>query len=230
MSDRTLIELKGATRRYGEGEGAVTALGGATLAIPAGAFLCAAGPSGSGKTTLLNLAGLLDKPTSGEVLADGVPTGGLTKTARAALRAERIAFVFQEANLLPVLTAFENVEFALMLRGVGEGERRERAAEALTLVGLADKMDRTPGRMSGGERQRAAIARAVAARAPLVVADEPTASLDRETGRAIVELLARLNAGLGTAFLLSSHDPEVINSARTVVRMRDGRIEAVEDR
>lgn len=230
MSDAPLVELLSATRRYGEGEGAVTALSSADLAIRAGAFMCAAGPSGSGKTTLLNLAGLLDRPTSGEVAVDGGATGALGKTDRAALRREYIAFVFQEANLLPVLTALENVEFALLLRGVGEAERRERAEEALCLVGLKDKMDRAPGRLSGGERQRAAIARAVAARPRLVIADEPTASLDTETGHAVIELLAKINSERATAFLLSSHDPKVINSARTVVRLRDGKIEAVEER
>jgi putative ABC transport system ATP-binding protein len=229
MSDRPIVQLISATRSYGEGEGMVAALKGVSLTIREGDFLCAAGLSGSGKTTLLNLAGLLDKPTSGEVMMEGIPTSTLSKTARAELRKATISFVFQDANLLPVLTAAENVEFALMLRGVGQPERRARALEALALVGIADKAARLPHKMSGGERQRASIARAVASRPKLVIADEPTASLDGETGLAIVELLARINREEGTAFLLSSHDPKVIGGARTVIRLRDGTMEKVED-
>lgn len=229
MSERPLIELRDATRRYGDGDATVTALSGADLAIMPGDFLCAAGPSGSGKTTLLNLAGLLDKPTSGEVLVDGVATSILGKTARADLRKSYIGFVFQDANLLPVLTAAENVEFALMLRGVGEAERRERARWALERVGILAKAGRLPVKMSGGERQRAAIARAVALKSRLIIADEPTASLDGETGHAVVELLRELNREEGTAFLLSSHDPKVIDGVRGVIRLRDGHIERVEN-
>lgn len=228
MSDAPIVELVNASRVYGDGEATVAALTCASLAIRQGDFICAAGPSGSGKTTLLNLAGLLDRPTGGEVAVLGNGTTCLSKAARADLRKDVVGFVFQDANLLAVLTALENVEFALMLRGAGEAERKARAMEALRLVGIESKAGRLPRKMSGGERQRAAIARAVALRPKLIIADEPTASLDGETGHSVVELLLRINREEGTAFLLSSHDPKVIDSARTVVRLRDGRIEGVE--
>jgi len=219
-----LLAFSGVTRTFGAGQGEVRALGPLTLTIGEGEFITVAGPSGSGKTTMLNLAGLLDKPSTGEVFLKGAATSPLSGEGRARLRREAIGFVFQEANLLPVLTALENVEFSLLLRGEGERGRRERAFSALELVGVADQADKFPAAMSGGQRQRVAIARAIVSGPSLVIADEPTASLDRETGAGVVALLKRINRDSGTTFLLASHDTMVIDAASRVILLRDGRV------
>jgi putative ABC transport system ATP-binding protein len=221
-----LVELRGASKQYGSGSGAAVALHPLDLAVEAGEFLCVAGPSGSGKTTLLNLVGAMDVPSSGTVLLDGRSTSGLSRSQRAAFRLGRIGFVFQSYNLVPVLTAYENVEYVLLLQRVGTGERRRRVLEALESVGVADQAAKRPGEMSGGQQQRVAVARAIAGLPSLVVADEPTANLDSESGGALLDLLHGLNRRRGTTFVYSSHDPRVIRRASRVVTLRDGSLAA----
>jgi len=216
------------SKRYGEGETAVHALREIDLEIRRGDFLSLSGPSGSGKTTLLNHIGGLDRPTSGEVSVLGRPLADLDKGALADLRLEKIGFVFQAYNLIPVLNAYENVEFILQLQGVGARRRRERSREMLAEVGLDGLGDRRPGQLSGGQQQRVAIARAMASAPAMVLADEPSANLDSAATDALIELLNRLNETRGMTFCIASHDPRVIAYTRRRIRMRDGRIEADE--
>jgi putative ABC transport system ATP-binding protein len=217
-----LIELRGVTRTYNSDGLPVTALHPTDLTINKGEFVCIAGPSGSGKTTLLNLIGLLDAPSEGIILFDGETTSGLGRAASAALRLNRIGFVFQAHNLIPVLSAYENVEYPLLLRGMASTERRTLVNEALDGVGLAEKMGMRPGHLSGGEQQRVAVARAIVASPPMVLADEPTASLDSATGEALVALLHTLAESRGTTFIFSSHDNRIIERAGRVITLRDG--------
>lgn len=224
MSSVPVLAFKGVFKRYGEGPRAVTALHPSDFAVLPGEMVCVAGPSGSGKTTLLNIAGLLDRPTGGEVTLDGVPTSGLGRAERSVIRKTGVGFVFQSANLLPVLTALENVEFSLLLAGSPEAGRRETAEKYLELVGIADQGNKFPREMSGGQVQRAAVARAIAKRPKLVVADEPTASLDGASASALIDLFFRINREEGTTFLFSSHDRRVIESAGRVALLADGRI------
>ncbi|MCB9765752.1 MAG: ABC transporter ATP-binding protein [Alphaproteobacteria bacterium] len=219
-----ICELRGVGRRYPLGETEVLALQGVDLDIDAGAFLAFAGPSGSGKTTLLNLIGCLDRPSEGHIVLDGQDLGGLGEAELGRVRAEKVGFVFQSFNLIPVLTAVENVEVALRLGG--QPKDRARCAAALAEVGLADLLDRRPAQLSGGQQQRVAIARALVKRPRLVIADEPTANLDSHTGAAVLDLMKDLNQRHGTTFLFSTHDPMVLERAGRVVRLRDGRVEA----
>ena len=214
------------TRAYGTGPARVTALDRVDLEIEAGDLVAVAGPSGSGKTTLLNLIGALDDPDEGRVTIDGVTLGGLSDRERARLRLERIGFVFQHFNLVPVLSAAENVELPLLFRrDLGPAERRRRVAAALDRVGLGQAAARRPSALSGGERQRVAVARALAGGPAIVLADEPTANLDHETGAAVIELMRELNRDERTTFLYATHDPELLRHAGRVVGLRDGRIE-----
>lgn len=220
-----MIQLQAVGKVYGAGAGLTAALETVTLHIEAGQFVAVAGPSGSGKTTLLNLIGAIDEPTSGDVRIDGRLLRELSENQRADLRLRRFGFIFQNFNLVPVLTASENVEFPLLFhRDLGSGDRRRRVLDALERVGLASRKDRRPGEMSGGERQRVAVARALAAQPSIVLADEPTASLDHETGAAVINLMHALNRERGTTFLYATHDPELIGLADRVVRLRDGRV------
>jgi putative ABC transport system ATP-binding protein len=220
-----VIRLEAVRRVHGSGPAAAVALDGVSLEIGAGEFVAIAGPSGSGKTTLLNLIGAIDRPDAGRVLLEGRELGSLDEPALAALRLERIGFIFQHFNLVPVLTAGENVELPLLFRnGLPAAERRRRARTALERVGLGGKAGRRPSELSGGERQRVAVARALAGEPGLVLADEPTANLDHETGGAVVELMHELNRERGTTFLYATHDPELIRRADRVVRLRDGRL------
>jgi putative ABC transport system ATP-binding protein len=202
----------------------VRALSGVSLDIAHGDFIALAGPSGSGKTTLLNLIGCIDKPDRGRVLIDGVDVTAVPLHRLAATRRDVLGFVFQTFNLIPVLTAWENVEYPLLLRGVGRRERRERVTRWLELVGLADQAKQRPDQLSGGQRQRVAIARAMAGDPKLVIADEPTANLDSETGARILDLLGDINATTGCTFVFSTHDAALIARAERVIRIRDGRI------
>jgi putative ABC transport system ATP-binding protein len=221
-----VILLDSVTKSFGAGAARVVALDRVSLDVEPGAFVAVAGPSGSGKTTLLHLLGALDEPDTGRVVVDGRELEGLGETARAELRLARIGFVFQRFNLVPVLDAAENVELPLLFRkGVSAVDRRRQVSEALDRVGLAGKAHRRPSELSGGEQQRVAVARALAGRPALVLADEPTANLDHETGAAVVELMRELNRRDGTTFLYATHDPELIRLAGRVVRLRDGRIE-----
>jgi putative ABC transport system ATP-binding protein len=203
----------------------VEAVKGLEIRIRPGEFVAMAGPSGSGKTTLLNLLGGLTRPTRGEVWIAGAEIGALPDKELARIRLEHIGFVFQAFNLLPVLSALENAEFPLLLRGVEAGERHSRVRELFDEMGLEGLEDRRPGKLSGGQQQRVAVARAVVGEPALVLADEPTANLDTATGNALLDIMERLNRERGTTFLFSTHDPRVMERAHRLVRLVDGEIE-----
>ena len=219
MSER--VAVTNVSKTYRLGKVSVTALGGVSLTVEAGEFLAVAGPSGSGKTTLLNLIGCLDTPTSGEITIDGEAIGRLTAGRRADLRARKLGFVFQTFNLIPVLTAWENVEYPLLLQR-GRRDVAARVRGALEQVGLADRARHRPPELSGGQQQRVAIARALVTEPALVLADEPTANLDSRTGHEIVELMRRLNRERGTTFVFSTHDPRIVAAADRVLEISDG--------
>jgi len=200
------------------------ALRGVSLEIEKGEFVCIEGPSGSGKTTFLNIIGGLDYPTKGEVYFQGKNIHHQKENELAEFRLRNIGFIFQAYNLIEVLTALENVEFPLFLQGVPKKERRERALEWLEKVGLAHLARKKPPELSGGEQQRVAIARSLVTGPKLILADEPTANLDSKTGLKIIELMRKLNEEVKTTFIFSSHDPKVIENARRVIKLRDGRI------
>ena len=225
-----VVQLADVARHYVLSGETIEALASVSLDIEAGEFLAIAGPSGSGKTTLLNLLGALDQPTSGTVHVDGANLADRNRTELAELRRDRIGFVFQAYNLIPVLSALENVEYVMVLQGRPSAERRERATEVLREVGLGDQLHRRPSELSGGQQQRVAVARAIAARPAIVLADEPTANLDSQTGAALLDLMAGLNRDHGTTFVFSTHDPMVMERASRLVRLRDGRVESDERR
>ena len=200
------------------------ALRGVDLDIRRGDFATLAGPSGSGKTTLLNMIGGLDRPSAGTVTVDGQELGQMGKAELAELRLHKIGFVFQAYNLIPVLSAAENIAFILRLQGVPAAERRERAMAALADVGLAGLEDRRPAQLSGGQQQRVAVARALISRPAIVLADEPTANLDSRTAAGLIDLMAELNARHGTTFLMGTHDARVIARSRRHIELTDGRI------
>jgi putative ABC transport system ATP-binding protein len=220
-----LIRLRQVTRVYEEGTLQVLALRGVDLDVAEGEFTALAGPSGSGKTTLLNIIGALDHPTSGRIEVAGTDVSRLDKGAAADWRLQKVGFIFQAYNLVPVLTAYENGEFTLLLRGVPATERRAIVTPLLERVGLVDMMHRKPHELSGGQQQRVAVVRALATRPALVLADEPTANLDSETSAGLLDLMLELNQELRTTFLFSTHDPVVIERARRVVRLLDGRVD-----
>ncbi|HIF94908.1 MAG: ABC transporter ATP-binding protein [Myxococcales bacterium] len=219
-----IIEAIDVTKVY-ETRGVETrALDDVSLALGKGEFTALAGPSGSGKTTLLNLLGALDTPTSGKIQLDGVELSDLSASALSALRLRKLGFVFQAYNLIPVLSARENVEFVMELQGISLKERRKRADEVLERVELGGLGDKRPLEMSGGQQQRVAVARAIASRPSIVLADEPTANLDSGTAQRLLDLMLQLNREDGVTFLFSTHDPLVMDSARRLVRLRDGKI------
>jgi putative ABC transport system ATP-binding protein len=220
----SVLEARGVYKTY-ETRGVETpALRGVDLGIDEGEFTALAGPSGSGKTTLLNLFGALDTPSSGEILLDGHKLADLSPDQLAELRLRKLGFVFQAYNLIPVLSARENVEFVMELQGVPSGERRQRAEDLLREVELEGLGEKRPLEMSGGQQQRVAVARAIASRPRIVLADEPTANLDSGTAGRLLDLMERLNAERGVTFLFSTHDPLVIGKARRRVRLHDGRV------
>jgi putative ABC transport system ATP-binding protein len=219
-----LYELRGVSHRYTIGRQVVQALDRVDLQVSRGEFLALAGPSGSGKTTLLNLLGLVDTPATGSMRFEGSAVAELGERARARIRRDRIGYIFQTFNLIPVLTAWENVEYFLLKHGVGAGEARRRVSEALETVGVAEQARRRPSEMSAGQRQRVAIARALVRDADVVLADEPTAALDHATGLGLIELMKRLNHDKGTSFVFSTHDPRVLAVAERVVWLEDGRV------
>lgn len=219
-----IAQLQDVTKVYNLGRTATNALNGVTLTIDDGEFTALVGPSGSGKTTALQMLGCLDKPDSGRVLIKGQDVTHLKSNQRADLRKGTIGFVFQFFALIPVLTAYENVEFPLLLTGVKPGQRRERVEELLKAVGLADRAGHRPGQLSGGQQQRVAIARALATRPALILADEPTANLDTINGEQVMEIMTQLNKETKVTFVFATHDPRVIKFARRVVTLRDGSV------
>ncbi len=225
----SLVEAKGVHKIY-PGSSKVAALRGVDLKIARGEFTALAGPSGSGKSTLLNLIGTLDRPTKGTVSYDGHVVSTLDADPLADFRLRALGFVFQAYNLIPVLTAVENVEYPLVLQGVQPAERRVLALEALKAVSLTEYADRRPDLLSGGQQQRVAVARAIVTRPSLVLADEPTANLDSKTGAHLLDLMESLNKEHGITFLFSSHDGAVLERARRVVRLQDGELKADEVR
>jgi putative ABC transport system ATP-binding protein len=224
MNKQPVVQLTSIDKSYRLGRVVVPALSGVSVEIGRGDFIALAGPSGSGKTTLLNLIGCVDKPDAGRVVIDGVDVTATPLHRLAETRRDVLGFVFQTFNLIPVLTAYENVEYPLLLRGVSRGERRERVNRWLELVGIANQARQRPDQLSGGQRQRVAIARAMAGDPKLVIADEPTANLDSETGARILDLLGEINTTTNCTFVFSTHDPALIARAERVVRIRDGRI------
>ncbi|MGB6421386.1 MAG: ABC transporter ATP-binding protein [Anaerolineales bacterium] len=218
------IELENAVKTYQIGEVKTHALDGVSLSIAEGEFTALVGPSGSGKTTMLQLMGCLDRPNSGAVKINGQDVTKLSKNKRADLRREKIGFIFQFFALVPVLTAYENVELPLLLNNVKANERQERVMGLLEAVGLADRAGHRPDQLSGGEQQRVAIARALASEPLLVLADEPTANLDTANGAQAMDIMQRLNQETGTAFIFATHDPRVMSYARRVIELQDGRI------
>ena len=222
---QVVVRCQGLCRTYQQGSVPVHALQSVDLEIAEGEFTSLSGPSGSGKSTLLNIIGGLDKFDQGRVSVGGVELGGLRESQLSALRLAKIGFVFQAYNLIPVLSALENVAFILQLQGVGKREQRVRAEQMLADLGLADMLHRRPGELSGGQQQRVAIARALVKSPALVIADEPTANLDSKTGRSILDIMDQLNSEQGVTFLFSTHDPMVIEQASRVFHIKDGTIQ-----
>ena len=220
----TALELTAATKEH-PGSPPVIALRSVTLAIAEGEFAALVGPSGSGKSTLLAIAGTLERPTSGRVLIAGTAVGHLPERELAAVRAYRIGFVFQQFFLMPTMSALDNVASGLLYRGIPAAQRRRAAADALARVGLAHRAEHRPGELSGGEKQRTAIARALVGKPSVILADEPTGSLDTTAGQGILALLTDLNAG-GATILVATHNPEIAGAVPRTVRLRDGVIES----
>jgi putative ABC transport system ATP-binding protein len=225
MQNPFVAEALGVSKSYRLGRTSIPALRSVSIAIRSGELAALAGPSGSGKSTLLNVLGCLDKPDAGEVRLGDQRVSHMTPRALAAVRRRRLGFIFQSFNLVPVLTAFENVEYPLLLTGTPRAERRARVAELLDSVRLADKHGRRQHELSGGERQRVAIARALVNRPALVLADEPTANLDSGTGAAVLDLMDALRDRTGVTFLFASHDPRLLDRMDRVITLKDGTLE-----
>ena len=220
----SILEFNKVKKEYRLGETTVRALRGVDLTVGEGEFIAVLGASGSGKTTLLNLAGAIDEPTEGEVRVHGQAISGMADNAKAELRNRTIGYIFQNFNLVSVLTALENVMLSLQISGGRTADMRKEAAQRLDDVGLADFMRHRPDKLSGGQRQRVAIARALVTNPLLVLADEPTANLDHETAQSIIDLMKELNEKEGVTFLFSTHDQRLINEVKRVVRIDDGKI------
>jgi putative ABC transport system ATP-binding protein len=225
-----MIAIEKVTKTYVSGDVEVKALRGVDLSIRAGEFISIAGPSGSGKTTLLNLIGCIDTLDSGRILIDGNPVYDLDKDAKALFRRETLGFIFQSYNLIPVLSAFENVAFTLNLLDLDDREIKERTRAILAEVGLEGMEDRRPSKLSGGQQQRVAIARALVKNPKIILADEPTANLDSHTGEDILKLMRVMNEKHGTTFIFSTHDRMVMDYAKRLVSLHDGLIQSDETR
>lgn len=219
------VSVRNVSKDYVLGRTIVRALHDVSLEVEKSEFIAIAGPSGSGKSTLLNLVSAIDSPTQGEVLIDGIALRSLDDNGLSDLRANKIGFIFQTFNLIPVLSAYENVEFPLLFKRQGSVSKT-RVRDVLARVGLEEFMHHRPDELSGGQRQRVAVARALVTDPLIVLADEPTANLDSETGQAVIDLMLEINRSAGTTFIFSTHDPSVMNHARRVVRLVDGRIVA----
>ncbi len=228
-TNNTTVKLENVVKTYTQGKLKVQALRGLDLEVRTGEFTAISGPSGSGKTTCLNLIGALDAPTSGTVILEGQDLSNLGRAELSRLRRDRIGFVFQAYNLVPVLTAFENAEIVLALQGVSSVERQKRVMEILAEVGLEGMEHRRPDQRSGGQQQGVAIARAIAEKPAVVRADEPTANVDSETAEKILGIMEQLNKNRGVTFIFSTHDPRVMERATRNVHMVDGKIEKDEN-
>lgn len=224
MTAKPILDLRDVHKTYRQGNQDVHALRGLSLQLEPGEFTALVGPSGSGKTTALNMAGALDVPSKGSILLEGTDIASLSAMALSRLRRDRIGFVFQAYNLIPVLSAFENAESVLALQGVAAAERKQRVMALLADLGLQGMEHRRPDQLSGGQQQRVAVARAIAAKPAIVLADEPTANLDSETAELLLAQMERLNQEQGITFLFSTHDPRVVNHARRVITLVDGRV------
>lgn len=225
---RPVAALRGVHKAYQMDAVKVPVLQGIDVEVRPGLFTVLLGPSGSGKTTLLNLVGCLDRPDQGQVIVDGIDVNSLSDDELADFRSENIGFVFQSFNLIPVLTAFENVEYPLVLAGMAPERRQRRVRRLLEAVGLEQRADNRPGQLSGGQRQRVAIARALARKPKLVIADEPTANLDSQTGAAIIALMRWMQQNFKISFIFSSHDSSLIKAADDLIVLRDGAIRSVQ--
>ncbi len=217
-----MVDVKEVSKTYKQGKVAVHALAGVSLSIAKGEFCALAGPSGSGKTTLLNLIGGLDTPTQGKIFLDNDEITGLSQSRLASIRLNKIGFIFQSYNIIPVLSARENVEYVMLMQGVPARERSERARAVLDDVGLAGMHDRRPAELSGGQQQRVAVARAIVSNPAIVLADEPTANLDSQTGQGLLEMMARMNEERNVTFIFSTHDRMVMDFAHRIIRLKDG--------
>jgi len=217
-----MIRLVDVTKVYRSGAYEVVALNGVSMNVEAGEFVAIMGPSGSGKSTLLNLIGCLDRPTEGKVFINGVDTSQLSDKELTELRRDTIGFIFQQYNLIPTLTALENVELPMIFRGASKLERRRRAEKLLSIVGLEDEMHRKPNELSGGQQQRVAIARALANNPSILLCDEPTGNLDTKSGKVVMEIIRRLNEDEGVTVVLVTHDPSVAEFAEKIFRIIDG--------
>jgi len=226
VQNEILVRVVGVSKEYAFGKQQLQALKNVSLSVLKGEFLAIAGPSGSGKSTLLNLIGCIDSPTSGSVFIQNQKTSDRTPDQLANLRAHKIGFIFQTFNLLPVLSAFENVEYPLLRFKLEKKKRRERVSKYLELVGVHEYAKHRPNQLSGGQRQRVAIARALITKPRIVLADEPTANLDHKTGGDILELMSCINREQGTTFIFSTHDPRVMEMAGRLVRIEDGQLVA----
>ena len=221
-----LVSVEHVTRVFAMDHSGVRALDDVSLRVDSGEFLAISGPSGSGKSTLLNLIGCIDRPTSGSIRIAGTDTGTLSASATTELRREKIGFVFQTFNLIPVFTAAENVEYPLLVQQIGARERKARVAAALESVGLAKRANQRPDLLSGGERQRVAVARAIVHRPSLVLADEPTANLDTNNATQLIDLMRDLNRSLGLTFIFSTHDQRLLEHTPRIVRLTDGHVDS----
>ena len=220
----SVISVKNLVKTYNDSEVKVHAVRGVDLQVEEGEFTAIVGPSGSGKTTFLNMLGGLDTPTEGSIIIGGTEIGKLSPSQLVDFRLHNIGFVFQAYNLIPVLTAKENTEFVMQLQGKSKAERDKRVAELLNAVGLGDRMNSRPNRLSGGQQQRVAVARALASKPRFILADEPTANLDSESTRNLLDIMQRLNKEENITFIFSTHDQRVVDQARRIIRLEDGKI------
>jgi putative ABC transport system ATP-binding protein len=220
----SIIQITNLTKVYKEGVEEVKALDGVSLSIGKGEFTAIVGPSGSGKTTLLNMIGGLDTPTSGTITVDGIEVTRLSSNDLINFRRDNVGFVFQAYNLIPVLTAKENVTFVMDLQGVPTKQSSERAMELLNSVGLGDRVDARPSKLSGGQQQRVAVARALASKPKFILADEPTANLDGKSAETLLDIMEKLNEEENITFIFSTHDPRVMQKARRIITLEDGKI------
>lgn len=226
MTQKVIVNLEKTTKIYRQGQVEVKALDEFSIKIYSGDFATLCGPSGSGKTTTLNLIGALDIPTKGKIILEDKDLSTLSRTELATIRRDRIGFVFQAYNLIPVLTAYENAEFVLALQNVQKKERQDRVMAILKEVGLEGMENRRPDELSGGQQQRVAIARAIVSEPAIILADEPTANVDSVTADSLLDLMEKLNREKEVTFLFSTHDQRVINRAKRVIRMRDGKLDS----